>query len=165
MTPAPGKELRLKIIFEPRVVYRALLREAFRTKVTYMLVIFFPVLIFNLFYETGHPLAGLLTAACLALLCAFGLPALGTRRLLRAPATSGGVTYVFSDSGVLAEYAGARNFAEWSYVRGALETSDDIIVRMARGFHLIPKSQITSEEAAELRGLLRGHVSTNVKLA
>ena len=70
-----------------------------------------------------------------------------------------GLTYVFTDDGVAAEYTGVRNFADWSYVKGAHETRRDIFIKMPVGAHVIPKRQISAEQGESLRRIVRAHVA------
>jgi len=105
------------------------------------------------------------TAIATSLILLVLIPYSKVRSSLKIKAILAPSTFVFSDAGVSAEYLNAKNTADWSLVTGANENSQFIFVRMQRSsFHLIPKAQISSGDAAKLREVLRQHVRKNVSL-
>jgi len=90
------------------------------------------------------------------------VPLLRARSILKSEALSSPITFNFSETGVRAEYVNGSNAAGWSLVTGARENSHFLFVNMQRGsFHLIPKAQITGEQATSLRAILRSHIQKN----
>ncbi len=93
-----------------------------------------------------------LFAICLWL---FLVPWTVSRRTFNAPHMKNGVTLVFSDQGIRAEYTGIEVFTDWNQIKAGFETSDAIIIKIAKAAHVIPKSQITSEQCDNLKRIVR----------
>lgn len=78
------------------------------------------------------------------------------RAATKTPGAMSPMTLVFSEEGVAARMVSSHSMAEWSLVKGARETKQHIRVEMQRKTcHVIPKSQISDEQASRLRAILK----------
>jgi uncharacterized protein (DUF58 family) len=95
----------------------------------------------------------------------FYIPYCSVRAFARTPGALAPITYIFSADGVTAQFENASNTAAWTLVKGASETANFILIKMQRGsFHLLPKKQITEDQATLVRRILRKHVPAKVHL-
>jgi hypothetical protein len=85
--------------------------------------------------------------------------------IAKQPGALAPMNFVFSTYGIAAEFENGTTKAMWSLVKGARETDQYFLIEMQRrSFHLIPKRQITDEQASRLREILRANISKNVQL-
>jgi len=85
--------------------------------------------------------------------------------IARQPGALAPMAFVFSAYGITAEFENGTTKAMWSLVKGARETDRYFLIEMQRrSFHLIPKRQITEEQASRLREILSANISRNVHL-
>ena len=155
-------ELALRITLTKKVLRKAVYYNCVRTPWCWAIAVI--VVIISSFKASRDPYewvpVSIITVVIILL-----IPYSVARASLKSAALLAPITYTFSDRGVSAEYINGKNNADWSLVTGAAEGSGFIFIKMQRGsFHLIPKNQITDEEARTLRQILREHVQKNVSL-
>ncbi len=153
-------ELQVFVRYTPSELYRASLRLFFRQPICWLVAGSVFVFSLNSFLNESGTEAwakgiSFLFAICLWL---FLVPWTVSRRTFNASHMKNGVTLVFSDQGIRAEYTGIEVFTDWNQIKAGFETSDAIIIKIAKAAHVIPKSQITSEQCDNLKRIVRAHV-------
>jgi hypothetical protein len=156
MAPQDQSELALRVKLEKSDVYSAVLANSMRHPIFWM----FPIGVGSGMYAavSQHNYGWMLAVA--ATLVSFTLIPISTARAsVKMPGVLAPITYRFSREGIAAEYENAKSSAAWSLVKGARENGKFIFIKMQRGtFHLVPKNQMTEEQAILLRRLLKAHV-------
>ena len=155
-------DLTVKVLYTKNELRRAIYSDSFRkplfwaTSLIPAAIISYELRTFSFWWIVAIAIAGAL------LLFA---PLLRARTILKSEALSSPIVLSFSNAGVSAEYVNGTNAADWSLVTGARESPHFVFLGMQRGsFHLIPKTQITSDQATKLRAILRSHVQKHVSL-
>jgi YcxB-like protein len=155
-------DLSLQITLSRRDLRKAIYYNMFRAPWFWAIVAIAVIIILSRL--NGDP-GGLIGAIVGSFVVVLLIPYSTARAGMKSAAVLAPMTLKFSDRGVSAEYINGKNSADWSLVKGASEAIGFIFVKMQRGtFHLVPKNQITAEQADELRKILREHLKRNVSL-
>ena len=156
MAPQDQSELALRVKLGKADVYSAVLANSMRHPIFWM----FPIGVGSGLYSavSQHSYGWMLAIA--ATLVSFSVIPISTARAsAKMPGILAPITYRFSPEGIAVEYENAKSSAAWSLVKGARETGKFIFIKMQRGtFHLVPKNQMTEEQAIVLRQLLKARV-------
>jgi hypothetical protein len=106
---------------------------------------------------------GLATAAGLAISVLLVL--FRARSVTKYPGILSPVTLSFSNSGIASELVNENSVVAWTLVTGALESTEFVFVEMRRGiYYLVPKAQLSADQIARLKDILRRRVLRNLKL-
>jgi hypothetical protein len=81
-----------------------------------------------------------------------------------SPWSKQSVRLVFSDSGITTVLTSTSHFAEWSWIKTAVEDDRLIRVTYKNSFILIPKDQVAGPQLAAIREMLRRHLGKNARL-
>ena len=85
--------------------------------------------------------------------------------IAKQPGALAPMNFVFSAYGITAEFENGTTKAMWSLVKGARESGLYFFIEMQRrSFHLIPKRQISEEQASRLQEILSDNISKNLHL-
>ena len=117
------------------------------------------------YLEPSLALFGVVLAAAVGLAISVLLVLYQTKSVTKYPGMLSPITLLFSNSGIASELANEDSRTNWTLVTGALESTEFIFIGMRRGtYFLVPKLQLTADQIARLKDILRQHVSKNLKL-
>jgi hypothetical protein len=158
-----SEELTIQVVYEKSDLYSAVRSNAVRHPLFWVVPLVIGSFTYGLFSEYVY---GWIIALMICLASFYLVPFLAGRNAVKMPGILAPIIFTFSVDGVTAQFENGKNSAAWSLARGASETDKFIFVEMQRGtFHLVPKSQISQDQAKLLRQLLRKYVRAKVRLS
>lgn len=162
LSPSQDEALTIPVHLEKSDIYSAVLINSMRSPLNWLTPLWVAALVYHLVSDYKY---GWIVAFVMSLFSFFIILFSVARASLRMQGVLTPITYTLSGDGITAQFENGKNSADWSLVKGASETSKYIFVKMQRGsFHLVPKRQITEDQAVRLRQILRRHSPVKVRL-
>lgn len=105
-----------------------------------------------------------LWACGLALFLFAVLPAVQVFRIRNSPGVKTPTRHEFTRIGISTFMGPVNNFGHWSYVKEASEGRNYLTIKFQRGAVILPKRQLTQDQAETIRSIVRAHLGRAAKL-